>query len=519
MIALEKGIVWGADVVMMQEPVVEKEGYNISHPGYRLVRGGRTMTAIRRDTHLEFSEVNMGGDGDVQVFDMKYPLGRKMRLVNVYDQLRQVGGVRSQGRPAQTARWTEIMGQNKILLGGDWNAHSDRWDPECPPKRDEVFLTNLMDEYGLTDVTDGEATHTSMRNGEITRSLIDFFITKAEMANNLEIATDMATTSDHAIVCAHLRWDEGEGVKVSRKVTGWDIDGLKSEEEKENYEKAQKECKEKSSKRPRLTEESSEEDLQNEAEWIQRNCANHLNKCCRKVKVCAKSKRWWNEEITENRRILGSLKRARRRGEATQQQVKKQRSNVRRIIRQSKTKMWQDFLSSATRDQIWQALRYTKPGGQQTTKALKSSDGVVAESWDDKAELIKEKAFPKPLKGVERKAQDEGGGMWRKITDEDIRLALFDQSVKKAPGPDRLGFKAMRLLWEWDAPRIIAMVKVTFRLGIHPQVWKEARGVVIPKPNKPDYGVAKAYRVITLLNCLGKVVEKVAANAIAEECE
>jgi hypothetical protein len=181
--------------------------------------------------------------------------------------------------------------------------------------------------------------------------------------------------------------------------------------------------------------------------------------------------------------------------------------------------MWQDFLSSATRDQVWQALRYTKPGGQQTTKALKSRDGVVAESWEDKAELIKEEAFPKPLKGVERKAQEEGGGMWKMITDEDIRLALFDQSVKKAPGPDRLGFKAMRLLWEWDAPRIIAVVKTSFRLGIHPRVWKEAKGVVIPKPNKPDYGVAKAYRVITLLNCLGKVVEKVAANAIAEQCE
>jgi len=33
--------------------------------------------------------------------------------------------------------------------------------------------------------------------------------------------------------------------------------------------------------------------------------------------------------------------------------------------------------------------------------------------------------------------------MWKKITDEDIRTALFDQSVKKAPGPDRLGFKAI----------------------------------------------------------------------------
>jgi len=141
------------------------------------------------------------------------------------------------------------------------------------------------------------------------------------------------------------------------------------------------------------------------------------------------------------------------------------------------------------------------------------------ESWEAKAELIKDEVFPKPLKGVERKAQEEGGEMWKKITDEDIREALFIQSVQKTPGLDRLGFKAIQLLWEWDSQRIINIVKVSFRLGIHPPVWKEVKGVVILKPNKPDYGVAKAYRVITLLNCLGKVVEKVAANANAEECE
>ena len=83
-------------------------------------------------------------------------------------------------------------------------------------------------------------------------------------------------------MCAQLRWDEGEEVKVSRKVTGWDIDGLKSEEEKENYEKAQKQWRDKSSKSPVLNEKSSREELQREAEWIQRNFVNHLNRCCKK---------------------------------------------------------------------------------------------------------------------------------------------------------------------------------------------------------------------------------------------
>jgi len=270
-----------------------------------------------------------------------------------------------------------------------------------------------MDEYDLIDVTDGEETHSNTRNGETSGSPIDFSVTKASMADRLEVSTDLATTSDHAIVCAKLRWDEGEGVEVSRKITAWDIDGLKSKEEEENYKKAQKEWKDKSSKRPVLDENSGKDDLQKEAEWIQRNFVNHLNRRCKKIKVCARSMRWWTMETAENRKILRSINRARKKGEASQQQGRKQRSNLRRMIRQSKTEMWRKFLTSATRDQVWQALRYTKPGGQQTTKTLRSMTGEVAESWEDKAELIKEEAFPKPLKGVERKAQEEGGDMWK----------------------------------------------------------------------------------------------------------
>jgi len=91
---------------------------------------------------------------------------------------------------------------------------------------------------------------------------------------------------------------------VLRKGMGWDIDGLKQEEEKENYEKAQKQWKELSVKRPVLNEESSEEKSQEEAEWIQQSFVNHVNRHSKKVKVCARSKRWWKQEIAELRRIL-----------------------------------------------------------------------------------------------------------------------------------------------------------------------------------------------------------------------
>jgi hypothetical protein len=125
-----------------------------------------------------------------------------------------------------------------ILLGRDWNAHSDRWDPQCPPSGDGVLIMNFMDEYNFIEVTDGEVTHVYNRNGDVSTTLIDFLIPKAEIPGGLEISTDLTTTLDHPLVHAHSRWDEGEVVKVSRKITGWDIDGLKGE--KENYEKPNK---------------------------------------------------------------------------------------------------------------------------------------------------------------------------------------------------------------------------------------------------------------------------------------
>lgn len=101
-----------------------------------------------------------------------------------------------------------------------------------------------------------------------------------------------------------------------------------------------------------LNENSDGEELQEKAEWIQWNFVNHLNRHCKKTKVCGISKRWWTAEIEESRKILGFIKRFRKRGEAKQQQVKKEWSNLRWMIWLSKTKLWSDFLGSATSQQV-----------------------------------------------------------------------------------------------------------------------------------------------------------------------
>jgi len=96
---------------------------------------------------------------------------------------------------------------------------------------------------------------------------------------------------------------------------------------------------------------------------------------------------------------------------------------------------------------------------------------------------------------------------------------LFSQSVKKAPGPDKLSFGPIWLLWKWDKQRILRLTRAAIRTRRHPALWKWASGVVIRKPGKDDYTKLKAYRSISLLSCMGKVLEIVAAEQLSEEAE
>ena len=53
----------------------------------------------------------------------------------------------------------------------------------------------------------------------------------------------------------------------------------------------------------------------------------------------------------------------------------------------------------------------------------------------------------------------------------------------------------------------------------YPVVRKRASGLVIHKHGKDDYTKLKAYRSISLLSCMGKVVEKVVTELLSEEAE
>jgi len=57
------------------------------------------------------------------------------------------------------------------------------------------------------------------------------------------------------------------------------------------------------------------------------------------------------------------------------------------------------------------------------------------------------------------------------------------------------------------------------RMGRHPKVRKQASGMVICKPGRDNYRSLKGYRSVSLLSCMGKVVEEVATELLSEQAK
>ncbi|KAI0998333.1 hypothetical protein K3495_g9862 [Podosphaera aphanis] len=167
----------------------------------------------------------------------------------------------------------------------------------------------------------------------------------------------------------------------------------------------------------------------------------------------------------------------------------------------------------------WTVLWYTKEWATTVTPVLRSSDGTIAVTIEEKEDMIRKASFSIPPVDNQEFPAPSPGATYEDVTEKLVRQAFYHQCVKNSPDPDRINFGALQLLWKWESSRIVKLAQQCVRQGYHPYAWRTAKGILLRKPNKVDYTQVKSYRVINLLNCLCKVAEKVVAELLSDWCE
>jgi hypothetical protein len=87
--------------------------------------------------------------------------------------------------------------------------------------------------------------------------------------------------------------------------------------------------------------------------------------------------------------------------------------------------------------------------------------------------------------------------------------------LTKAPGPNQISNSVYTHCTDILVPYLGKLYRATFCLKHYPKWWKLYSTIVLRKPGKPDYSLAKAYRPITLLDTMAKIL----SSCIAEDFE
>ena len=86
-----------------------------------------------------------------------------------------------------------------------------------------------------------------------------------------------------------------------------------------------------------------------------------------------------------------------------------------------------------------------------------------------------------------------------------------------APGASGQMWRLLKWVWNNNADVMFNLIASCVKAGHHLMKWRQAIVCVVPKPNCADYSLAKNFRPISLLKCMGKLVEKLIACLLYRE--
>ena len=185
-------------------------------------------------------------------------------------------------------------------------------------------------------------------------------------------------------------------------------------------------------------------------------------------------------------------------------------------IRNSKRLHWQKWCAVVKVQNPWKLLRVLKSRAPPMVDALRVDGRLVFEN-QEKAQVLQKVFFPE-LRPSSLRFHSEVDATWNTarppgesveswVSIKELRRACFKMRSQAATGVDRLSILLVQRCFRELMIFLQRLFTASLRLGVFPTTWKIASVIALCKPGKSSYAEARAYRSISLLNHLSKMLE------------
>jgi ribonuclease HI len=543
---LQLAIELKVDIILVQEPWLVQGDWaktrSIAHPAFKQIFPNNPLAlrprilayiskSLKPSTTISPSSPN---DPDVLIIDT-IEGGSRVSFLNIYNE-KGLGANNSKTLERVLYPLSETIDFNSTVIVGDFNTHHPFWDPLSNASPGAEDLINWMEYYDLSLVnTPGETTF--FRPHMNRETVLDLTFSSYDLINRVKgWQTILESGSDHHAILFEITGtgtslvpNPVHSTRFNTKIANWDLFTAKAVEYGTSWEVLH------GPKLRELAENNSasqlvlSDDLATRTQLDQ--IANTFNDIVAKSARAAipvstpgaKAKPWWTDELKKLRQEMLRAQRKLKASLAADLEISEKRHYLQTRntffleVKRAKRNHWNEFLSNEDPKTIFKAMAYAKEDRIEPIPPI-SLNGTLQASFTGKCKAFRNTLFPKPpvtSAPTWHGYRPSNRWKWPNLSKIELKNACSGAIKGKTPGPDSITQEIIRHAYEAIPDIFHTLYSSLLRIGYHPACWKEATGAILKKPKKLDYSIPKAYRVISLLNCLGKVSERIIAQRLS----
>jgi len=185
-----------------------------------------------------------------------------------------------------------------------------------------------------------------------------------------------------------------------------------------------------------------------------------------------------------------------------------------------KNQFWINFLNNVEEKEVFQTYKFTKSCLIKKLFLIQNLQKELKIKFNKKCKTFLKAMYSSSLKiqNNEELLLNESI-QWSRVIKGKIKYAINFSALRKALEPDEMSFVIIQWAYKTISKIFNLVYSDLIENDYHSKIWREDTRIILKKSDKSNYSISKTYRIITLLNCLNKVAEKIIAVQLSYTAE